>query len=109
MRGGPQPARRTSGRLLNLKLRYKAPDGATSQLIETPVRESGLTYTQASRDFKFAAAVAGFGMLLRDSPYKGSANLDAVIELADEGTGRDPNGYRAEFIGLVKKAKRLSR
>jgi hypothetical protein len=95
--------------LLNLKLRYKAPDGATSQLIETPVRDSGLTYTQASRDFKFAAAVAGFGMVLRDSPYEGSANLDAVIELAEEGKGRDPNGYRAEFIGLVKEAKRLSR
>jgi Ca-activated chloride channel family protein len=106
----PQPAAPAqSDELLHVKVRYKAPEGDTSQLIETPVRDGGLTYPQASPDFKFAAAVAGFGMVLRDSPYKGSANLEAVIELAEAGKGRDPGGYRAEFLELVNLTKQLGR
>ena len=96
------------GELFTLKLRYKQPDGDTSSLLEFPIADSGNSYVDASGDFKFAASVAGFGMILRDSPHKGSASYDGIIELAGEGVGADPHGYRAQFIGLVKKAKALS-
>jgi Ca-activated chloride channel family protein len=93
--------------LLTLKLRYKQPDGNTSSKIEIPATDSGLSYAKASDDFKFAAAVAQFGMILRGSAEKGTASLDGVIELADEGKGKDEKGYRGEFVELVKKAKAL--
>jgi Ca-activated chloride channel family protein len=94
--------------LLTLKLRYKAPDADTSKLIETPVVDAVKRYAQASADFKFAAAVASFGMLLRSSEHRGNANYDAVLELAGEGIGTDAGGYRAEFVELVKVAKSLA-
>ncbi len=98
----------SSGELLNLKLRYKQPDGDTSTKLEFPVRDGGRSYAGATNDFKFAASVAMFGMLLRDSPHKGSSSFDAVLELADEGRGRDRHGYRAEFLQLAARAKDLS-
>ncbi len=97
-----------SGELLTLKLRYKQPDGQTSQLLEFPVRDGDKAYSQASQDFKFAAAVASFGMILRQSPYQGNGTLDAVLELAEEGKGSDPHGYRGEFLELVKRAGALT-
>ena len=66
---------------LVVKLRYKQPDGDTSKLIKQAVLDDGRDLAGASGDFKFAAAVAGFGMLLRDSPYKGSLTYAAVVEL----------------------------
>ncbi|MDA2933005.1 VWA domain-containing protein [Acidobacteria bacterium AH-259-D05] len=96
-----------SGELLTLKLRYKDPDGETSKLLQFAVRDSGKAYSQASEDFKFAAAVASFGMLLRESPHKGNTTLESVLELAEEGKGTDPHGYRTQFLELVKKAKPL--
>ncbi|MBL9091362.1 MAG: VWA domain-containing protein [Planctomycetaceae bacterium] len=93
--------------LLTLKLRYKQPDGEKSKLLEQPLTDEMSDYAKASADFKFASAVAGFGMLLRDSKYKGSATFDAVVELAMEGVGRDEFGYRKEFVDLVRKAKEL--
>ena len=64
---------------------------------------------QAPQDLKFAAAVAEFGMILRDSEYKGNGTLGKVLEWAQEGKGSDANGYRAEFIELVRKAQALKR
>jgi Ca-activated chloride channel family protein len=64
---------------------------------------------KASADFKFAAAVAEFGMLLRDSEHKGSGTFAAVLEWAQQGKGGDTNGYRAGFIELVRKAQALRR
>jgi Ca-activated chloride channel family protein len=104
----PAPAAATtgeSGEMLTLKLRYKQPDGDTSALIEVPVKDSDAKFAKASPDFKFASAVAAFGMILRDSPHKGSANYGAVLEWAEDGVAKDPSGYRAEFLELVKKAK----
>ncbi len=98
-----------SGELFTIKLRFKRPDGEKSSLLSFPVTDQGTGYAAAPPDFKFAAAVASFGMILRDSPHKGSATVDSVIELAGEGLGRDANGYRAEFIELVKKARSLKR
>jgi Ca-activated chloride channel family protein len=94
-----------SGELLTLKLRYKEPDGATSKLIQVPVSDRGTSWAQASRDFKFASAVAALGMILRDSPYKGNSTLGSVLELAEAGKGEDKQGYRAEFIELVRAAR----
>ena len=97
----------STGELLTVKLRYKEPAGETSRLLEHPVRDEGTTYSSATRDFKFAAAVASFGMILRESPHKGNATLDGVLELAREGLGEDPHGYRAEFLELAQQAKSL--
>ena len=94
-----------SGELLTLKLRYKEPDGTTSKLIQVPVSDRGTSWAQASRDFKFASAVAALGMILRDSPYKGNSTLGSVLELAEAGKGEDKQGYRAEFIELVRAAR----
>ena len=93
-----------SNEMLTLKLRYKEPSGQTSKPMEFPIRDEARLYSQASLDFKFAAAVASFGMILRDSPHKGSATLNGALELAIEGKGEDTHGYRGEFIELVKKA-----
>ncbi len=96
-----------SGELLTLKLRYKQPDGDTSRLLEHPVKDSQRRYGEASADFKFAASVTGFGMILRGSPHRGDITIDAVGELAQEGVGSDESGYRKEFITLIEKAKAL--
>ena len=102
-------ADRKSDDLLTLKLRYKAPEGDTSTKLAFPARDSGASYAKASDDFKFAAAVAQFGMVLRNSPHKGSATLAGVIELADEAKGKDEKGYRKDFVELAKKAKAISK
>ena len=78
-------------------------------LREFPFKDAGRSFAQSTRDFRFAAAVAGYGMLLRDSPHKGGANWALVHEVATEGKGEDRDGYRAEFVGLVEKARALAR
>ncbi len=99
----------TSDEMLTVKLRYKKPDGDKSELIEQPVIDSNTAFASASSDFKFAAAVAEFGMLLRDSEYKGNGTLGSVLEWARAGKGNDSNGYRAGFIELVRKAQALKK
>ncbi|MEY2540201.1 MAG: Ca-activated chloride channel, partial [Verrucomicrobiota bacterium] len=69
--------------------------------------DNGAKFEGASGDLKFAAAVAEFGMILRGSEHKGNGTLGAVLEWAQEGKGADPNGYRAGFIELVRKAQTL--
>ncbi len=93
--------------LLTLKLRYKQPDGDTSTLMQMPIMDKDVGFAQASADFRFAAAVAEFGMILRDSPYRGNATLAGVIEAATAAKGEDPHGYRAEFVQLAKLAAEL--
>jgi len=94
--------------LLNLKIRYKAPDGAESRLIEAPIKDTTVELSRAGADLKFAAAVAGYGMLLRSSPERGNLTWDAVLRLAEQGLGPDQEGYRAEFVDLARKAQQLS-
>jgi len=95
------------GELFTIKLRYKKQDGDKSKLLSFPVTDPGTGFASATPDFKFAAAVASFGMILRDSPHKGHSDFPMVLELAEEGRGRDHHGYRAEFIELVRKARSL--
>jgi len=88
-----------------VKLRYKKPSEDQSRLIEHPVIDNGLDFGHATGDLKFAASVAGFGMLLRDSPYKGTLTYAGVLELAGPTLADDPSGYRREFVDLVRKAQ----
>jgi Ca-activated chloride channel family protein len=97
----------TSDELLTLKLRYKQPEGDQSQLMEVPVKDAGKRFGEASTDFAWAAAVAAFGMILRDSEYQGDATLPAVLEIAQANKGEDRQGYRSDFIGLIQAAIRL--
>lgn len=94
-----------SGEMMTVKLRYKQPEGKVSQLIELPVNDEGRSLANSPPDFRFAAAVAGFGLLLRDSSYKGALTWEQVRRLAQEAKGSDPNGYRGEFIQLIDKAR----
>lgn len=99
----------TSGELLTLSIRYKAPDGDQSVRLQFTVRDEGRPFGAASGDFKFAAAVAQFAMLLRNSAYRGNATYDAVLETAREALGTDPHGYRTAFLEMVAKAKAIGR
>ena len=93
--------------LMTVKLRYKAPDGDLSKLIEVPVKDAKAKIQDAPGDFQFAAAVTGFGLMLRDSEHKGSLTWEQVRKLAIAGKGEDPLGYRGEFIQLIDKANGL--
>ena len=97
-----------SDELMQVKLRYKAPTGNTSQLISQSVLDRSVTVNTASDNLKFAAAVAMYGMVLRESDYKGEANFNRVLELANQGLGGDREGYRQAFIQLVQRSQRLS-
>lgn len=91
--------------LMTVKLRYKDPEGSESRLLSFPVMDSGRSLAEASRDARFAAAVAEFGLLLRDSPHKARASWNDVLSLASGAVGDDE--YRREFLELVKVAQRL--
>ncbi|MCG3131037.1 MAG: hypothetical protein FLDDKLPJ_01812 [Phycisphaerae bacterium] len=93
--------------MLMLRLRYKAPEADVSNLIEAPVYDDGSMIEQRSADFRFTAAVASFGLLLRQSPYLADWSFEAAEELARGGAGDDPSGYRTEFVDLVRKAIEL--
>jgi Ca-activated chloride channel family protein len=93
-----------SDEMLTVKIRSKDPEKDASVLSEFTVRESEKEFSEASEDFRFAAAVAAFGMVLRDSPHKGNADLEDALEWAKEGKGDDIHGYRHEFIRLIHRA-----
>jgi len=102
--GAVQTRTSESPELLFVKLRYKDPDGSTSRLMELPVRDGD---ARPSVDFRFASAVAAWGMLLRDSEYCSDFTLAQVATLARESLGRDEGGYRGEFLRLVETAQSL--
>ena len=101
-RATPAPAS-ASDELLFVKLRYKQPQGRTSRELTHVVRDARGGRT--SQEFAFAAAVAEFGMVLRDSPHKGAASMDSVVARATEARGEDVFGYRAEFVRLASRAR----
>jgi Ca-activated chloride channel family protein len=100
---------RAANEMLDLRIRYKEPEGTESKLIEVPLVDRGASFASASSDFRFASAVAGFGLVLRDSSYKGSATLDWVLATAQNSRGGDKNGYREEFIRLVQRSMQIRR
>lgn len=93
--------------LIALKLRYKQPGASKSKLIEQEVKAIPSVLNSTSSNFRFSAAVAGFGMLLRNSEYKGNITWDKVTLLAKLARGEDELGYRGEFVRLVNSAKLL--
>jgi Ca-activated chloride channel family protein len=108
----PDPARLTdaarTGELLTVKLRYKLPDQDVSTKIEHAVPDRAVAFADAGKDFQFAAAVASFGMLLRHSRHAGAADYDSIARIAEGAIGDDAQGYRTEFVQLVRKAQQLS-
>jgi len=98
----------SSGELLTLRLRFKRPGEDQSTLTERVLKDDRKRFAQASTDFQFAAATASFGMLLRGSPYRGSATFKAVEEIAASSLGDDPGGHRAELLDLVRRAEQLA-
>ncbi len=97
-----------SDELMTVKLRYKKPQGDTSKLIVRSVQVADYQSLKPSENICFAGAVAEFGLLLRNSEYKGIANYGEVIRRAKNSKGIDEEGYRAEFIRLVEKAELLA-
>ncbi|MEO6313973.1 MAG: von Willebrand factor type A domain-containing protein [Chitinophagaceae bacterium] len=99
----------TGNEMMTIKFRYKKPDGEVSKLIEHPVADNPFDFAAASSNFRFAAAVAEFGMLLRDSEFKQSASYNKAWQLAKDALGADEEGYRSEFLKLLKNAQSLAK
>jgi Ca-activated chloride channel family protein len=95
--------------LLTLKLRYKKPDGDASKLIVAAVKDEIVPADKCSFNFKWSASVAAFGMLLRESDFIKNYSYDNVAQLAQSAKGDDEDGYRAEFIAMVKSFGMMSR
>jgi Ca-activated chloride channel family protein len=107
--GAVPTANGKSGELANVKLRYKQPNSETSALLEYPLMKSSLLAAdKVSTDFKLAASVAAFGQLLRGGTYVGNYSYDDVAKLAKGALGEDTDGYRREFVSLVKLADALA-
>lgn len=94
---------------LHLDLRYKHPEQSNSILLRQPVTQQALSWDQASTDMRFAASVAGLGMLLRQSEHKGNTTFNRVLSWGEAGLGTDPGGYRAAYLTLVREAMTLAR
>jgi Ca-activated chloride channel family protein len=111
LRYGAAPAAATArGRadeLLFVQLRYKVPGDAASRLVTHVARDAAGGAPRASADFRFASAVAEFGMLLRASPHRGAARVESVLARARGALGDDPGGHRAEFVTLVERYQAL--
>ena len=101
-------ARQSAGELALVKIRYKAPDGDVSRKLEQPVAARAVSLDEASHELRFSSAVALFGMLLRDSEYRGESDYTLVRKLARSSLGEDEHAHRAEFLSLVARARELS-
>jgi len=98
-----------SDEVMNIKFRYKEPTSLKSKLSQVVVKDTPVALQSASTDFKFAAAVAEIGMLLRESQFKHNATYEQAIKMARAAKGEDTEGYRAEFIKLAESARLLSK
>jgi len=96
-----------TGEWLTFRMRYKSPETEEAREIAFPLSKEGLRKS-GSTDFRFAASVAAFGMLLRESEYKGSANWSSVRAWASEAIGQERADLRRDFLDLVKQAEALS-
>jgi Ca-activated chloride channel family protein len=103
------PAAFKSPELMTVKLRYKKPDGDVSALIVHPLMDENIALNKTSENFRWSASVAAFGMLLRDSEYIKNYSYDQVVQMAQAAKGDDKEGYRIEFINMVKSFGLISR
>jgi Ca-activated chloride channel family protein len=95
--------------IMTVKLRYKRPDGDKSTELSHAVRDTDTPLARTSADFRFATAVAEFGMLLRNSAHKGKASYEAVLERAQGALAADLDGYRKEFVLMVGQTSQMAR
>ena len=93
--------------LATVKFRYKQPKATKSRLLEKVIENKPVDFDKSSENFQFASAVAGFGMLLRDSDYQGDLSYEQLIHMATEAKGVDSFGYRSEFIRLLSLVEQL--
>jgi Ca-activated chloride channel family protein len=98
-----------SNDMLTIKFRYKEANGSESKMSKAIVYDKPVEFSNTSVDFRFATAVAEFGMLLRNSEFKQNAKYEEAISIARAAKGNDNEGYRAEFIKLAESAKLLSK
>ncbi|MDB5157537.1 MAG: Ca-activated chloride channel family protein [Mucilaginibacter sp.] len=96
-----------SPEVMTIKFRYKQPDSDKSKMESVTVIDNPLNAGKTSEDFRFAAAVAEYGMLLRDSQFKQNSKFDQLITMAKSAKGKDEDGYRAEFIRLAESTKNM--
>ncbi len=101
------PSTDSSGEVLTIKLRYKPLHSNTSRMLTATVTENSNTFKSTSDDFRFAATVTGFGMLLRHSEHAGSLTYSRLITMARESRGTDIEGYRAELAQLLEMGQLL--
>jgi Ca-activated chloride channel homolog len=102
-----QTSASNSDEVCTVKIRYKLPEKEVSTQMEISVKDKHTKLAETSENMRFAMAVAEFGLLLRESNFKGTANYDQILDLAKNAKGKDDEGYRAEFLKLVKIAKML--
>ena len=93
---------------MTVKFRYKKPDEDKSSLIEHPVLDESISINKTSDNFRFAAAVAEFGLLLRNSEFKQSSSYDHAWKIAKSALGEDKEGYRSGFLKMIRTAQGLS-
>jgi len=103
-----EPVTSDSKEIMTVKFRYKKPSGSVSKLIVHPLLDENISIDKTSDNFRWSAAVAGFGMLLRDSEYAKDFKYEDVLQLAQRARGQDIDGYRVEFINMVKSLKSLA-
>jgi Ca-activated chloride channel homolog len=95
--------------IMNIKFRYKTPDGEKSKLIEHALIYQMQAVNEASVNFRFVSAVAEFGMVLRNSEFKQESSFDRAYIIAKNSLGKDNEGYRAEFLQLIRDAGRIAK
>jgi Ca-activated chloride channel family protein len=95
----------TGNELMTVKFRYKKPDGDVSKLIVHPLIDGNIPVEKTSDNFRWASSVAAFGMLLRESEFLNKYSEESIIRLSQGAKGEDKEGYRAEFISLIKADK----
>jgi Ca-activated chloride channel family protein len=105
----PTPMASASDEMMTIKFRYKEPKGSTSKLSQVVVKDQPVSFEKTSDDFRFATAVAEFGMLLRESQYKQNATFNQAIGIAKTAKGKDQEGYRSEFVRLAESARLLAK
>jgi len=94
--------------LMTVKLRYKLPNAQKSQLLQEVLKSKGSSLEESSDNVRWSAAVAELGLLLRSSEFKGEASFEQALELAKSAKGNDEEGYRAEFIRMLKSIRDLT-
>jgi Ca-activated chloride channel homolog len=105
---GPADDTPLSRELLTVKLRYKQPEGDTSKLLTFPLLNQNVEFSNADRDFQWAASMAQFGMLLRNSRFKGDATWSSLTRMVDNAAGVNPDANRQECIDMIRNAASFS-